>query len=414
MSAMSTPVSQPMGAGTTVLAKQLEVALLTGGFDRPYAFGLAMALASREVSLEIIGSDEIDSPEMHVTAGLHFLKLLRNARTNSPRYARLGQMLLYYVRLARYAACAKPRVFHILWNNRFQTVDRTLLMMYYKALGKRIVLTVHNVNAGQRDSNDSVLNRMTLRAQYRLSDHLFVHTEKMKCELVKQFGVAERAVSVIPFGINNSVPNTELTASEAKRKLGIGEAERSILFFGAIRPYKGLSYLADAFVSVAGRDPRYKLIIAGEPKAGAEDYVGEVDRKLSALPKAAVLRRMQHIPDEETELYFKAADLLVLPYTHIFQSGVLVLAYSFGLPVVASDVGCFREDVVAGETGYLCEPCDAASLAQAIDRYFASDLFTELRDRRQGIQDYAVARFSWNVVAEKTRTVYQDVEGGRR
>ena len=130
-------------------------------------------------------------------------------------------MLSTMPRLIRYAATAKPRIFHILWNNKFETFDRTLLMLYYRLLGKRIVLTAHNVNAGKRDSKDTFLNRLTLRIQYRLADHIFVHTEKMKLELIEEFGVRESRVTVIPFGINNAVPNTDLAPSEAKQRLGI-------------------------------------------------------------------------------------------------------------------------------------------------------------------------------------------------
>src|SRR5581483_3462133 len=103
-------------------------------------------------------------------------------------------------------ANAKPGIFHILWNNKFEFFDRTLLMLYYKLLRKKIVLTLHNINKGRRDSRDRRLNRLTLRFQYRLSDHIFVHTEKMKRELIEEFGEREDRVTVIPFGINNAVP----------------------------------------------------------------------------------------------------------------------------------------------------------------------------------------------------------------
>jgi hypothetical protein len=66
------------------------------------------------------------------------------------------------------------------WNNKFEYVDRTLLMLYYMLLGKRIVLTAHNVNARRRDSEDTRLDRLTLEAQYRSAAHIFVHTEKME------------------------------------------------------------------------------------------------------------------------------------------------------------------------------------------------------------------------------------------
>ena len=88
-------------------------------------------------------------------------------------------------------------------------------MLYYRILGKRIVLTAHNVNAGRRDATDTWLNRLTLRMQYRLAHHIFVHTEKMKHELVGSFR-AVHGLTVIPFGINNAVPNTSLTPGDAR------------------------------------------------------------------------------------------------------------------------------------------------------------------------------------------------------
>ena len=182
---------------------------------------------------------------------------------------------MYYAKLIRYAATAKPRIFHILWNNKFEFFDRTLLMLYYRLLGKRIVFTVHNVNAGRRDSKDTHINRLTLRIQYRLADHIFVHTEKMKIELVEEFGMQHARVTVIPFGINNAVPNTCLTPREAKQRLGIREGEKAILFFGRITPYKGLEYLIDAFQQLLARREDYRLIIAGRPDK-CERYWGTI------------------------------------------------------------------------------------------------------------------------------------------
>src|ERR1700746_833348 len=101
-------------------------------------------------------------------------------------------------------------------------------MLYYKFLRKKIVLTAHNVNTGKRDSRDTRLNHLTLRIQYRLSDHIFVHTEKMKLELIEDFGEKEARITVIPFGMNNSVAQTELDSSGARQRLGIRESERTI------------------------------------------------------------------------------------------------------------------------------------------------------------------------------------------
>jgi glycosyltransferase involved in cell wall biosynthesis len=370
-----------------------------------------MALIAKGMSLEVIGSDEIDSPEMHSTSKLSFLNL-QGSKSEASLAAKVSRTLRFYFRLFRYATNAKPRIFHVLWNNTFQFFDRTVLMLCYKLLGKKVVFTAHNVNAGRRDLNDSLLNRLTLKIQYRLADHIFVHTEQMKAELYEEFGIQREAVTVIPFGINNAVPNTELWPAEAKRRLGIEQDDRTILFFGAIRPYKGLEHLVAAFQRVAANRDGYRLVIAGEAKKGSEQYLRDIQATIEKdSSRKRVIQKIEFIPDDQTELYFKAADVLVLPYTLIFQSGVLVLAYSFGLPAIATDVGAFRDDIIQGETGYLARSCAAQDLASAIETYFDSELYKSLDHRRAQIQDYANARNSWNVVAEKTRKVYTDVLG---
>jgi glycosyltransferase involved in cell wall biosynthesis len=394
-------------------ANKFSVALLTGGGDRPYAFGLATALMSKVASLDVIGSDELDCPELRGHPAVNFLNLRGDLRPDVGLPAKVIRVLKYYAKLICYAATARPRLFHILWNNRFETFDRTLLMLYYRLLGKKIVLTVHNVNAARRDLRDTLINRLTLRIQYHLADWIFVHTEMMKRELIEEFGVRARCVSVIPFGINNSVPNTSLAQAEARERLGIGSGQKVLLFFGNIASYKGLEYLVTAFKQVASQDAAYRLIIAGRTTDYPEYWASIRETITSEVQRRKILLKADFIPDDEVEVYFKAADVLVLPYRYIYQSGVLFLAYSFGLPVIASDVGSLREDVVEGETGFLCAPCDPSDLARAITKYFDGPLFLRLQSQREQIRQYANARHSWHVVAESSRVAYLGLLEGK-
>ena len=384
-----------------------SVALLTGGDDRSYALGLATALISRGMTLEVIGSDNVDCPEFHQNRGLTFLNLRGDQRPDASLLKKVPRILLFYAKLVWYARGSKAKIFHILWNNKFQFLDRTLLTFYYKLLGKKIVLTAHNVNACRRDGNDTRLNRLTLRIQYQLADHIFVHTEKMKRELVNDFAVEENRITVIPLGINNAFPNTDLTADEARQRLNIGSKEKTILFFGRIAPYKGLEYLVSAFQRLSTRLGDYRLIIAGKRERGCEAYWASVQEATrGAADRGQLLVRADFIPDAETELYFKAADVLVLPYRHIYQSGVLFLGYSFGLPALVADVGSLKDEIVEGETGFVFRPEDPIDLAKTIERYFSSDLYAGLSRRRQQIRDYATKRYSWGTVGEMTAKVY--------
>lgn len=382
------------------------VALLTGGGDRPYALGLAVSLASANVAFDFIGSDDLDVPELRQNPLIRFLNLRGDQDPDASLAWKWARILRYYARLLLYAATCNVKILHILWNNKLEFFDRTFLLLYYRALRKKLVFTVHNVNVRRRDGNDGVLNRMTLRAQYALVHHLFVHTDHMKRELQRDFKVPAGKISVIPFGINNTVPDTALTGAAARRRLGIDERDKGVLFFGNIAPYKGLEYLVEAMPTVIESLPECRLIIAGRPK-GPASYWTAIQHRISILGLSArTIQRIEYVPDADTEAYFKAADVLVLPYTNVFQSGVLFLAYNFGLPVIASDIASLREDILEGETGFVCRPRDPNALAETLVRYFASGLYGELTRRRAAIRHYAGDRYSWSRVAAMTSQTY--------
>jgi len=391
-----------------------KVTLLTGGGDKPYAIGITEALLAENIAIDFVGSDDLECPALRNRSGLAFLNLRGSQDPQAPSGVKLRRIIKYYLRLLRYAWTARPRIFHILWNDRFQVFDRTALMLCYKLLRKRVVFTAHNVNAAARDNRDSFINRLSLRIQYRLADHIFVHTEKMKGELQEQFSVPANKVSVIPFGINNTLPNTALTGEQARASLGLKASDKVILFFGRIAPYKGLDALVEVMGELARRDASYKLVIAGSVKDCPEHWRDIQERMMALGLEQRVLERIEFIPDERVEVFFKAADLVVLPYTGIFQSGVLFLGYSFGLPVVATDVGSFREDILEGQTGFVCRPSDQGDLAAKIEEYFGSELFRNLPQRREFIRAFANERYSWSKVGRITRSVYSELLGNGR
>jgi len=391
-------------------AASVRVCLLTGGDDRPYALGMASALVARGITTDFIGSDKLDAPELHLSSLLNFLNLRGDQSEDAPLRRKVVRIIAYYARLAKYAARSRARIFHILWNNKFEHFDRTLLMLYYRLLRKRIILTAHNVNMRKRDGRDNWLNRLSLGVQYRLCHHILVHTVAMKDELVADFGIAPQGVSVIPFGINNTSPATALGRREARERIGLGPSEKTLLFFGQIAPYKGLDYLIAAISELAKEEENLRLVIAGRVKPGYASYWNVIRREISLEGlENRIIPHVRFIPETEVEVYFKAADVAVIPYVEIFQSGVPFLSYSFGLPVIATDVGSLRDDIVEGGTGFLCRPKNPADLARAIRTYFASDLYQNLETRRNQIREFANDRYSWVRVGKILDEVYQRV-----
>jgi glycosyltransferase involved in cell wall biosynthesis len=392
----------------------IHISLLTGGDDKPYVLGLADALTSEGISFDLIGSDDLEVPELLRNRRINFCNLRGDQRSDASLKSKAFRILRYYFRLVCYAVRAQPKIFHILWNNKFELFDRTLLLLYYKLLGKKLVLTAHNVNVRKRDCTDTWLNRLSLRIQYQLSDHIFVHTNRMKEELVSDFAITSDKVSVIPFGINNTAPNTGITTAGAKRMLSISDSDKTILCYGQIAPYKGLEYLIDAFSEVAKRNGSYRLIIAGKVKKGHVEYWNDIRRKIAATEsRNRIIERIEHIPDEETELYFKAADVLVLSYTQVFQSGVIFLGYSFGLPAIVADVGSLKEEIIEGQTGFVFKPRDSSDLASKIENYFDSELFHNLETRRSQIRQCANERYSWKKVTAITTAIYSNLLSSR-
>ena len=388
----------------------MKISLLTGGDDPTYALPLASALYSKGAEVDFIGSDTVLNSKIPRNEGVNYLNLRGDQNPHAPLFQKVFRVLKYYYKLVRYAACTDSKLFHILWLNKFVFFDRTLLNIYYKVLGRKLVFTAHNVNAAKRDGCDTFMNRFTLKVMYRTVDHIFVHTKKMKKELLGDFNVEESKVTVIPFGINNVVPQTKLTRSEAREKLNLNGDQKTLLFFGQIASYKGLEYLVLALKELGKRFSDIRLIIAGKVKQGHERYWKDVETliKESHLEER-IIKRIEFIPDEDVEIYFKAADALILPYTFIYQSGPLFLAYNFGLPVIAADVGSFKEEIVEEKTGFIFRPKNPKDLADKIAFYYDSPLFHNLESNRKHIVEYANEKYSWEKVADITVQVYESL-----
>jgi glycosyltransferase involved in cell wall biosynthesis len=233
----------------------------------------------------------------------------------------------------------------------------------------------------------------------------------MKLELMEEFGIAKEKITIIPHGINDVIPEAHVTRLEAKQQLGFDPNDKILLFFGNIAPYKGLEDLIRALAELLDEDDRFRLVIAGPVKnKDCEGYWQELERMIKALRLSTYVRQeVRYIPDEDVGVFFKASDVSVLPYKRIYQSGVLLLSYRQGLPVIAADVGSLREDILEGQTGLIFRAGDSTDLAAKIRTYFASDLFGDLECNGQRIREYGDNRFSWEKNVDSTVAVYKSL-----
>jgi D-inositol-3-phosphate glycosyltransferase len=389
----------------------LKISLITGGAPH-YELGLISGLVEHNVQLEVIGGDELEAAPI-MRHGLICYRNLHGKITTGSFWLKVLHILGVYGRLTLNAVKTDASLLHVQWPWKFLFLDRTVLNLWYKALGKKVVFTAHNIDAAARDGNQSWVNRLSLRFLYRVVDHIIVHTRQMKEQLIQGFNVAPAKVSVIPHGIMSVVPRSNVDRFSSRRMLGIDGSRRVVVFFGLIAPYKGLEYIVSAIARLnrATNDGRITLVIAGRIKE-CPHYWERVYRLIQEEGLENDVRmELRHIPDESINAYFEAADVLVLPYRAIFQSGVLFLSFRFGLPVIATDVGSFREDIIDGQTGYICKVDDPDDLARKIEIYFKSDLFRYLAQTREKIRDHFSEQYSWSTVGKLTRDVYEAVLG---
>lgn len=251
-----------------------------------------------------------------------------------------------------------------------------------------LVLTVHDaaIHTGDADSSKTpqwVLDRACYRARQRI-----VHASQVKESLLQRLHIPSGSVHVIPhirIG-GDEVPN-EACAEE-----------NVILFFGRIWEYKGLEYLIRAEPLITSKVPQAKIVIAGR----GEDF--DRYRRLMVHPDRFVVHN-EYVSDEKRADLFRRASVVVLPYIEASQSGVIPIAYHFGKPVVATNVGGLPDLVDHGKTGFLVPPGDANAIAEATIALLQNKkLRQEFSDNgRRKVN----AECAPNVVAGKTRLVYQ-------
>jgi glycosyltransferase involved in cell wall biosynthesis len=236
-----------------------------------------------------------------------------------------------------------------------------------------------------------------------LADHVIVHAEDNQRQLLERRPDLENRVSVVPHGplfTQQALPGQK----EARSRLKLEPQAVVVLFFGLVKPYKGLEDLIQAMAEIRSKNPRLRLVVAGQVSGSEEPYVDAIRKH--GLQDITSLH-LRFIPSDLVPYYFGASDLVCLPYRQASQSGVLMAAYHFGRPVVVTDVGGLPETVEDGGNGYVVPAREPRSLAQAVERLVADP---DLRRRfGQRSRELAETRFGWTNAARLTQTIYKQL-----
>ncbi|MBS3061371.1 MAG: glycosyltransferase [Candidatus Diapherotrites archaeon] len=157
--------------------------------------------------------------------------------------------------------------------------------------------------------------------------------------------------------------------AEARKKLGV--KGNAILFFGFVRPYKGLEFLLRAMPELLKKKHDLTLMIVGEFWNDKKEYFNLMD-ELKIKDHLLIVDR--YVANDEVPTYFSAADAVVLPYVSSTESGIIQLAYGLNTPVITTAVGGNVDLIEHEKTGLLCRPKDPADLAQTVLSFYQKDL----------------------------------------
>jgi glycosyltransferase involved in cell wall biosynthesis len=349
-------------------------------FTPPYDHALAAALARAGADVELVTSRFLYGPVPRADAyRVTELFYRRTAARGSEARGRMALKLAEHVpgmlRLRRHVAAAD--VVHYQWLT-VQQLDVFLLP------SKRPrVLTAHDVLPREPRPGQRAATRRLVRAM----DAVVAHSQHGAARLRDELGVDPARVHVIPHGAFE-----HLTRLPEERPLPaeLAAVEKPVvLFFGLLRPYKGIDVLLDAWRSV---EADAELWIVGMPRMDLAPLRAAADERVRFVPR--------FVSDPEIPAYFRRADVVVLPYRETEASGVLYTALAFGKAMVLSDVGGFGE---AG-AGRLVPPGDARALSSAL-----TELLTNAAERQQLQEAARGAAVSWDAVAARTLDLYRSL-----
>jgi glycosyltransferase involved in cell wall biosynthesis len=274
-------------------------------------------------------------------------------------------------------------------------------MAALKLSGKRIVYTPHDIVHNKR----YLLNDAIVSMIYSLVDRVILHKDANLHTMASAFGVDPKKLRIIPHGGYEYFVDGTVTKESARKELGFRQDWKVLLFFGNIKPGKGLDILLAAMPKVIMMVPDVKLVIAGRL---SNEKTGEWLRKATEGEGISdcVISMLGFIPEKDTLYYYMASDMVVLPYTEVSESGVLRYAQTCGKAVICSDLKEFADTVFHGKTGYIFKNRDADDLADQII-FALPDGQIEMigQNARRIVEEH----YSWHKIAIVTKRVYDEI-----
>jgi glycosyltransferase involved in cell wall biosynthesis len=297
----------------------------------------------------------------------------------------------------------RPRAWRRLFGLKHYLVIH-LLWLLLKLRGYRLVWTVHEVEV--HDATQLTwMHALSRRLLWRWCDLVFAHTPDVRAAAERRWG-PKRHAHTIPIGSYEGAYPDTLGRQAARARLGMPADAFAFVFFGNVRPYKGIDLLVDGFRKLSPEHPEAHLVIAGKPYS--PEFAAEVSAAAARL--ANVHLHLGYVPDDEIQVYLRAADCFVAPYKYIETCSAIYLALAFELPIVIKSEGNVvdfeREDI-----GVFMRSSD--EIEAAMRRML--EIPAAERERLRANARTASQRYSWDRLRHRYRdafTAFEAEHGG--
>lgn len=380
----------------------IEIVSSHGGMNY-YDFGLMMGLGKLEHDVTLYTSEPL----------LFDITSNKNLRVNLA-YKGLFKTKNKFLKLFRYikgtfialndSRKRKVKIVH------FQIFAITYLESFVvwltKKMGFKLIVTIHDVESFNKQNRKKLTTFF-----YNSVDRIIIHNSvsyNTILNIVEEYSSSEEIkakCNIIPHGSYIGMLPDKIEKHDAKRIFNLDDDTFTFLFFGQIKKVKGLDVLLKAYSKFLKKtDKKVKLMIAGKVwKDDAEIYETIIQEENL---RNELIMDIKYIPDSDIVNYYSAADCIVLPYKKIFQSGVLLMAQSYKVPVIVSDLPGMTEIVENLNNGFIFESESVDDLAVSMEKVVSCG---ELDSICENAYNKLLEKYNWDVIAEKQAAVMGDM-----
>lgn len=262
----------------------------------------------------------------------------------------------WYLAIKKIKSLDPKLIIFVWWMPFFGPAYATIAFFIKRITKGKVSFLVENYISHENRWFDKIMSKITLQ----VSDTYICQSNYVKDQL--EYHYINKPIFKTTLSVYDCYNNDIYDKISAKENLGI-KTEKVVLFFGLIRKYKGLDQLIRSFKMIQEKYPDSTLLIVGECYEDINYYKDIITEEGIGNN---VLLVDEFIDNEDIEPYFKASDVVCLPYNSATQSGILMMAYGFNIPVVVNNVGGLPELVVEGKTGHVIENNSPENIAKGI------------------------------------------------